>query len=86
MRHKAMEFLYHSSNTDVRIMNRDDIPIICKAGNDESKHNITYLENQLSNQDKQESDGCSYLRKMYQTQMQLRMIFRRPLYIYTSAS
>lgn len=54
MRYKTMDFLYHSSNTDVRIMHRDDIPIICKAGNDESKRNITYLENQLSNQDKQE--------------------------------
>lgn len=57
-----MDILYHSSNIEIRKMTYDDIPLICKADNDESEGNITYLKNQLANQDKQE---CSALIALY---------------------
>ena len=57
-----MDILLHSSNIDIRKMNYDDIPLICKADHDESERNITYLKNQLANQDKQE---CSALIALY---------------------
>ena len=46
-----MDFLFHSINIDVRIMNYDDIPFICRADGDESQKNITYLKRQLENQE-----------------------------------
>lgn len=57
-----MDILFHSSNIDIRKMNYNDIPLICRADNDESEGNITYLKNQLLNQDKQE---CSALIALY---------------------
>lgn len=57
-----MDTLFSSENIDVRIMDYDDIPLICKAGNDESEDNIIYLKNQLENQKKQE---CSALLALY---------------------
>lgn len=58
-----MDVLFHSENIEVRKMDYDDIPFICKADHDESERNITYLKNQLLNQEKQE---CSALIAMYQ--------------------
>lgn len=49
-----MDVLFSSSNIVVRIMDYDDIPLICKADKDESESNIIYLRNQLDNQKKQE--------------------------------
>lgn len=49
-----MDILFHSPNIDIRKMNYNDIPLICKADNDESEGNIAYLKNQLLNQDKHE--------------------------------
>lgn len=57
-----MDILFHSSNIEIRKMSYDDIPLICKADNDESDRYITYLENQLKNQEKQE---CSALIALY---------------------
>lgn len=57
-----MDFLFHSSDTDVRIMHYNDIPLICLADGDESQKNITYLKRQLDNQQKQE---CSALLALY---------------------
>lgn len=57
-----MEIFYHSSNLEIRKMNYADIPLICKADHDESEGNITYLTNQLTNQDKQE---CIALLALY---------------------
>ena len=45
-----MDILFSSENIDVRIMDYDDIPCICKADNDESESNMVYLRNQLKNQ------------------------------------
>ena len=53
-----MNILFSSKNIEVRIMDYDDITLICKADNDESKSNVVYLRNQLDNQKKQE---CSAL-------------------------
>ena len=57
-----MDILFHSLNIDIRAMNYDDIPLICKADDDESERNIAYLNNQLKNQDKHE---CSALIALY---------------------
>lgn len=57
-----MDILFHSSNVDIREMSYDDIPLICKADNDESDRNIAYLNNQLKNQDNHE---CSALIALY---------------------
>ena len=57
-----MDILFSSSNVVVRIMGYDDIPLICRADNDESESNKAYLKNQLSNQEKQE---CSALLALY---------------------
>ena len=57
-----MDILFSSANIDVRIMDYDDISLICKADNDESESNIVYLRNQLENQKKQE---CSALLALY---------------------
>lgn len=57
-----MDILFHSANIDIRFMNYDDIPFICKADNDESERNIVYLRKQLDNQEKQE---CSALLALY---------------------
>ncbi len=57
-----MDNLFSSVNIDIRIMEYDDIPLICKADNDESENNIVYLRNQLDNQKKQE---CSALLALY---------------------
>lgn len=57
-----MDILPYSVNIDVRIMEYDDIPLICKADSDESERNIIYLKNQLANQEKQE---CSALLALY---------------------
>lgn len=58
-----MNILYHSLTTEVRLMTYGDIPSICKTDNDESEGNMTYLKNQLVNQDKQE---CSALIALYE--------------------
>ena len=57
-----MDILFSSTNIVVRIMDYDDIPLICKADKDESESNIIYLKNQLDNQKKQE---CSALLALY---------------------
>lgn len=57
-----MELLFHSSSTDVRIMNYDDIPSVCKADNDERPENISYLKRQLDNLEK---DECAALLALY---------------------
>lgn len=57
-----MEVLYSSADISVRLMNCADIPLICKADNDESEKNKAYLKNQLVNQEKQE---CSALLALY---------------------
>ena len=49
-------------NIDVRKMCYDDIPLICKADNDESESNIAYLKRQLDFQEQQE---CSALVASY---------------------
>lgn len=53
-----MGYLFQSTNIKIRVMMYEDIPLICKADNDESEANIIYLKNQLANQEKQE---CSAL-------------------------
>lgn len=58
-----MNILVQTNNITVRLMTYDDIPSICKADNDESENNLTYLKNQLVNQDKQE---CSALVALYE--------------------
>ena len=57
-----MDILFHSSNIEIRKMTYDDISLICKADNDEREENISYLKNQLTNQEKQE---CSALIALY---------------------
>lgn len=57
-----MNILFSSENIDVRIMEYNDIVLICKADNDESESNIVYLKNQLENQRKQQ---CSALLALY---------------------
>lgn len=57
-----MKILFNTENIDVRIMDYDDIPLICKADNDESESNVAYLKNQLDNQNKKE---CSALLALY---------------------
>ena len=57
-----MDFLFHSINIDVRIMNYDDILFICRADGDESQKNIAYLKRQLENQEKGE---CIALLALY---------------------
>ena len=57
-----MELLFHSPDVDIRAMNYDDIPLICKADGDESQEFIAYLSRQLANQEKQE---CSALLALY---------------------
>ena len=47
---------------DIRTMNYDDIPYICRADGDESQKNIDYLKRQLDNQEKGE---CSALLALY---------------------
>ena len=59
---KVPDILLHSANIEVRKMNYDDILFICKADNDESESNITYLKNQLINQENKE---CSALIAVY---------------------
>ena len=46
------------SNVQIRKMTYDDIPLICKADNDESESNIEYLKNNLDNQDKKNVQHC----------------------------
>lgn len=57
-----MKILFHSANIDIRIMEYEDIPFICKADKDERESNIAYLKRQLENQKKQE---CSALLALY---------------------
>ena len=35
----------------IRKMTIEDIPLICKAENDESESNVTYLKNHMENQE-----------------------------------
>lgn len=57
-----MENLFGSEKVIVRTMEYGDIPLICKADNDESEENIAYLTRQLDNQEKQE---CRALLALY---------------------
>lgn len=57
-----MDILLSSSNIDIRIMDYDDIPLICKADSDESEETVKYLKRQLKNQENQE---CSALLALY---------------------
>ena len=57
-----MDFLFHSIDIDIRIMNDDDIPFICRADGDESQKNMDYLKRQLENQEKNE---CIALLALY---------------------
>ena len=54
------------SNVQIRKMTYDDIPLICKADNDESESNIEYLKNNLDNQDNKK---CSALLALYNNQI-----------------
>ena len=45
-------------NIDIRTMNYDDIPFICRADGDESQKNIAYLKRQLDNQKKTSAPHC----------------------------
>ena len=54
------------SNVQIRKMTYDDIPGICKADHDESDAFVTYLKNQLENQ---ENGKCSALLALYETQI-----------------
>ncbi len=54
------------SNVQIRKMTYDDIPLICKADNDESESNIEYLKNNLDNQD---NNKCSALLALYNNQI-----------------
>lgn len=40
----VIDILFHSSNIDIREMNYDDIPFVCKADADESERNIAKRE------------------------------------------
>lgn len=42
--YKTGQCLFHSADTDVRIMHYDDIPFICRADGDERQENIAYLK------------------------------------------
>ena len=57
-----MDNSFHAKNIDIRIMGYDDISDICKADNDESERNISYLKRHLANQEKKE---CSALVATY---------------------
>ena len=57
---------FYSNNIDIRTMCYDDIADICKADNDESERNISYLKRQLANQDKKE---CSALVATYNNEV-----------------
>ena len=47
---------------DIRVMNYDDIPSICREDGDESEENIAYLKRQLDNQKENE---CTALLALY---------------------
>jgi len=53
-------------NIVIRKMTYEDISLICKADNDESEANITYLRSNLNNQD---SGKCSAFVALYNGQM-----------------
>ena len=61
-----MNILFSSASIHVRIMDYDDIPLICKADNNESESNVAYLRKQLDNQKKQE---CSALLALYNSEI-----------------
>lgn len=61
-----MERKYPMSNVQIRKMTYDDIPLICKADNDESESNIEYLKNNLENQ---ENKKCSALLALFNNQV-----------------
>lgn len=50
----------------IRKMTFDDIPLICKAENDEAESNVTYLKNQLESQANEE---CSAFIAIYDNQV-----------------
>ena len=54
------------SDVKIRQMTYDDIPLICKADRDESEANITYLRNNLDNQ---EDHKCAALLALYDGQV-----------------
>jgi len=56
----------YKKNIDIRIMEYEDIPAICKADQDESEANQNYLHNQLVHQEKGE---CSALLATYNNQV-----------------
>lgn len=63
---KIMDNLFSAADVDIRLMDYNDIPFICKAAGDESEQHIIYLRKQLENQDKQE---CSALLALYRGQI-----------------
>lgn len=54
------------SNLQIRKMTYDDIPLICKAENDEAESNVEYLKNHMENQ---ENKKCSALIALYDDQI-----------------
>ena len=50
----------------IRKMTIEDIPLICKAENDESESNVTYLKNHMENQ---ENKKCSAFIALYDEQI-----------------
>ena len=53
-------------NIQIRKMTYDDIPLICKAENDEAESNVEYLKNHMENQ---ENKKCSALIALYDDQI-----------------
>ena len=57
-----MNALFSGDHIKICVMREEDIPPICKAENDESENQISYLKRQIANQEKQE---CSALLALY---------------------
>lgn len=57
-----MNPLFSTNNIQIQIMTHADIPLICRADNDESEGNRKYLQNQLTNQ---ENGDCAALLALY---------------------
>jgi len=54
------------SNLQIRKMTYDDIPLICKAENDEAESNVEYLKNHMENQDNKK---CTVFIALYDNQI-----------------
>ena len=83
-----MDFLFHSINIDVRIMNYDDILFICRADGDESQKNIAYLKRQLEipHNTLPFRQECSLFLYRISGQVRSRCLGRRPDIFYCNAA